>query len=71
MHEDNTASPPSSANDNPDPLADASSALDWLYGLRRELLDIDPATMPFDRRRQRQEMLSRFPEVEKLLLAEL
>lgn len=59
------------ANDNPDPLATAESALDWLYQLRREMLAIDPATMSFTRRRERDRVLKRFTEVEKMLLDDL
>lgn len=71
MDDDAPLNAPTPANDNPDPLATASSALDWLYGLRRELLAMDPATMSLDHCRRRDTFLTRFPEVEQVLLAEL
>ena len=59
------------ANDNADPFATVRSSLDWLYLLRRDLLSVDVATMPFEQRRLREKALKRFERAEALLLAEL
>lgn len=71
MNEEKPVSPPPIANDNGDPYATASSALDWLYMLRREMLKQDRPTMGLAERRDRQEALEKIAAAEKLLLAEL
>jgi hypothetical protein len=62
---------PPPANGNADPLASASSALDWLYFWKGQVLAEDEAAMPFARRRQRQKTLEKIAIAEQLLLAEL
>jgi hypothetical protein len=63
------AAPP--ANDNADPFATATSALDYLYMLRREMLSVDKPSLDLAERREQQAVLATFAEAEKLLLAEL
>jgi hypothetical protein len=62
---------PPPANENADPYATASSALDWLYMLRREMLKMDTSLMTLAQRRERQQALEKVAKAEKTLLAEL
>lgn len=64
-------SPPVPANTNDDPFVTVASSLEWLCLLRREALKEDPATMTFERRRERDEALKKFARAEALLLREL
>ncbi len=58
-------------NDNTDPFSSPDTALAELYRLRREVLKQDVRTMPFARRRQRDEALKKVARAEAGLLAVL
>ena len=62
---------PLPANADTDPFATVQSSLDWLYLLRRELLQKDTAAMSFEQRRSRGVALEKFARAEALLIAEL
>jgi hypothetical protein len=59
------------SNDNTDPFASPGTALAELYRLRREVLKEDVSSMPFERRRRREECLRNFAQAEAGLLAVL
>ena len=62
---------PAPANENADPFRTVPSSLDWLYLLRRELLQHEASALSFEQRRVRDEALKKFAHAETLLLAEL
>ncbi len=71
MNDDDPSHVLTPANENADPFLTIQSSLDWLYLLRRELLQRDVAGMSFSQRRSRDEALAKFARAEALLLAEL
>ena len=63
--------PPPAANENVNPFLRFDTGLEELYRLRRELLNLDVASMPLEQYRLRQAALEKFARAEAMILANL